>query len=210
MNTVFPAQALLAGRAVAAGLGLVAGFVDAFGYLRWHAFGANMTGNTVLFAVSLHGNAMSALMPLSLIVIFVTGSVLGRAVMDRLSPAAGLCGEAVLLIAAAFAPGSAALGLMSGAMGVQNASLSAFAGVSANTAFLTGDYSKFGQALADFIVRGRSEESRRTVSILAPLIAAYAGGALLAAFFSRAFYVELLVVPIVLAIAYATYRGALT
>ena len=208
VNNALPAPTLLTGRIAAGALGLVAGFVDGFGYLRWHAFGANMTGNTVIFAISLHRNPMSAVMPLTLIVVFLAGTFIGRAAADRLTPAAGLSGEAALLAAAAFAPGSAALGLMSLAMGVQNASMSTFAGVRANTGFLTGDYSNLGQAIADCFFR-RSDETRRTVSILSPLIAAYAGGALLAAFFSTAIYGELLVVPVVLAIAYATHRGAL-
>jgi uncharacterized membrane protein YoaK (UPF0700 family) len=209
MNDVPAAQTLLAGRIAAAGLGLVAGFVDAFGYFRWHAFGANMTGNTVIFAISLYKDAASALLPLTLILAFVAGSVLGRAIVDRAVPAAGLVTEAVLLTAAAFTPGNAALALITLAMGVQNASIGKFAGVRANTAFITGDYGNLGQAIGHLIIRGGSDDSLRTLSILSPLIAAYATGALIAAGCSALRSSVLLVVPVVLVLAYAVHRGAL-
>jgi uncharacterized membrane protein YoaK (UPF0700 family) len=199
---------LSAGRGVAAGLGFIAGFVDAFGFLRWHVFGANMTGNTIMFAISLPTDARHALLPLSLIAVFIAGCGLGRAVVDRLVPVVGLVGEAALLTAAAFVPGYAALEFIALAMGMQNSLVATFAGVQANTSFVSGDYTKIGQAVADFALRGGSEESRRTLSILTPLIAAYALGAVLSAFCKPSLAV-LAVVPIVLAVAYASYRGHL-
>jgi len=54
----------LKGRVVAIGLGFIAGYADATGYLHWHVFGANMTGNTVLFGIMLFGNSTRAMIPL--------------------------------------------------------------------------------------------------------------------------------------------------
>ncbi len=201
---------LTAGRVAAACLGLVAGFADAYGYFRWHAFGANMTGNTVVFAVSLYRAPMSAILPLTLIVAFLIGSVLGRAIADRTSPAFGLLLEAALLSAAAFG-GMYGLPVIALAMGVQNASITTFGGVAANTSFLTGDYSRFGQALADLInVPAGRERGRERLAVLGPLLFAYAVGALCAAFLGAFVYDILLVVPIVLAIAYAARVKVLT
>ena len=67
-----------AGRLAATGLALVAGFVDAYGYLGWHVFGANMTGNTIIFAISLYENAERAYLPLMLIALFLAGAIVGR------------------------------------------------------------------------------------------------------------------------------------
>ncbi len=200
----------LIGRLAAASLGLVAGFVDAYGFLRWHAFGANMTGNTVVFAISLFRNPAAALLPLTLIVAFLAGSILGRAIVDRSSGTVGLVVEAMVLAASAFASGYA-LAVIALAMGLQNATITMFSGVAANTSFVTGDYSRFGQALADFInVPARREGMRQTLAVLGPLLGAYTLGALIAAFSSALPYGVVLPVPIVLGIAYAAHRKALT
>jgi uncharacterized membrane protein YoaK (UPF0700 family) len=204
---VLPAQVLVAGRIGAAALGFVAGFADAFGYMRWHAFGANMTGNTVMFALDLYRDPKSALLPLGLILLFLAGSVVGRLIVDRFSPPIGLLVEAILIVAAALTRGQDGLNIIGVAMGVQNASIAQFAGVSANTSFLTGDYSKLGQALADLLLRNGREQSRRTISILIPLVLAYASGAVAAAAAHAVPYEVLLVLPIVLALVFASSRG---
>jgi uncharacterized membrane protein YoaK (UPF0700 family) len=209
MSDVLRPQALTAGRICAAGLGLVAGFADAAGYMRWHAFGANMTGNTIFFAISLYRDAASALGPLSIIVAFIIGTMFARLLVDRYSPAIGLLFEAALLFASAFSSGYVAqLGLIALAMGAQNASIASFAGVRANTAFITGDYSKLGQALADIVGGNGSEQRWRTIAIIAPLIAAYVVGALAAALGSGLSLELLIVVPVVVALAYASHQGA--
>jgi uncharacterized membrane protein YoaK (UPF0700 family) len=205
---VFPAQVLIAGRVGAAALGFVAGFADAFGYMRWHAFGANMTGNTVMFALDLYRDPKSALLPLGLIVLFLGGSVVGRLIVDRFSPSLALITEAILIVAAALTRGQGGLNIIGVAMGVQNASIAQFAGVSANTGFLTGDYSRLGQALADLVLRNEQEQRRRTISILIPLVLAYATGALAAAAAHAVPFEVLLVLPIVLALVFASSRGA--
>jgi uncharacterized membrane protein YoaK (UPF0700 family) len=194
-----------AGRLAAAGLGFAAGFVDAYGYLRWHAFGANMTGNTVIFAVSLFGDPRHAVFCLTLIAAFVAGSFLGRVVADRFSPSLGLLIEALLLVASIFA-GAYGLVVIALALGTQNTSITSFSGVAANTSFVSGDYSKLGETLAELVnSRASREDKWRTVSVLSPLLAAYALGALVAAFCTMLSYEILLVVPIVLAVAYVAH-----
>src|SRR5579871_2208376 len=169
---------LNAGRIAATALALVAGFVDAYGYLGWHVFGANMTGNTIIFAISLYENAQRAYLPLMLIVLFFAGAIIGRAIVDRFKSYIALYVEAGLLGVASFAPGYAALPIISLAMGMQNTALITFAGVAANTSFLSGDYTKLGQAIADAAVRRGTDRARKTISIIWPVIVTYACGAL--------------------------------
>lgn len=202
------AQVLVAGRIGAASLGFIAGFADAFGYMRWHAFPANMTGNTVMCAIALYRDPKSALLPFGLIVLFVAGSLVGRLIVDRFSPRLGLITEAILLVAAGLTRGEGGLNIIGLAMGVQNASIAQFAGISANTGFLTGDYSKLGQALADLVFGNGREQNRRTISILIPLVLAYAAGALAAAAAHAVPFEVLLVLPIVIALIFASSRGA--
>jgi uncharacterized membrane protein YoaK (UPF0700 family) len=202
---VLPAQVLIAGRIGAAALGFIAGFADAFGYIRWHAFGANMTGDTVMFALNLYREPKSALLPLGLILLFVAGSIVGRLIVDRSSPRLGLITEAILIVAAALTPGVAGLNIIALAMGIQNATIAHFAGVSANTSFLSGDYSKLGQAVADLVLgNGPRAQNRRTISILIPLVLAYAAGALAGAAAHAVPYEVLLVLPIVVALVFAS------
>ncbi|MBV8373565.1 MAG: DUF1275 domain-containing protein, partial [Candidatus Eremiobacteraeota bacterium] len=169
-------------------------------------FGANMTGNTIVFAVSLYRDARHAIFPLTLIVAFLLGAMLGRAIVARFSPSIALVCEAVLLGAAAFVPNASALGVIALAMGIQNTAFATFAGVRANTSFLSGDYTNLGRALADLVIRDKSDENPSAISILAPVIAAYVAGAVLAVFCRSSLVEVLVVVPIVLVIAYAASR----
>lgn len=198
-----------AGRIAATALALVAGFVDAYGFLGWHVFGANMTGNTVIFAISLYQNAERSYLPLMLIVSFFAGAIFGRAIMERFKPHTVLYVEAGLLGAASLAPGYAALPVISLAMGMQNTALSTFAGVAANTSFLSGDYTRLGQAIAEVALRRASDDDRKTVSIIWPLIVTYACGALISAFCNNIPHRVLFVVPVVIALAFATQRKLL-
>jgi uncharacterized membrane protein YoaK (UPF0700 family) len=198
-----------AGRIAATALALVAGFVDAYGYLGWHVFGANMTGNTIIFAISLYKNAERAYLPLMLIVSFFAGAIFGRAIVERFKSYTALYVEAGLLGVASFAPGYAALPIISLAMGMQNTALGTFAGVAANTSFLSGDYTKLGQAIADVAVRRGTDRDRKTISIIWPLIVTYACGALISAFCREIPLRVLFVVPVVMALAFATHRKLL-
>jgi uncharacterized membrane protein YoaK (UPF0700 family) len=198
-----------AGRLAASGLGFEAGFADAYSYFHWHVFAANQTGNTVLFVVSLYHDQHPDLLPLTVIVCFLVGAFLARLVVVCFSPAIGLAAEALVLAVSAFA-GTYGGKLIALAMGMQTMVITSFDGIAANTSFVTGDYSKIGSALADLInPQARGPQRWRTISVLAPLVVAYALGAFIAAYFAMLPYAILLVVPIVLAIAYLAQRRML-
>lgn len=200
---------LRAGLSAAAPLAFVAGFVDAYGYLGWKVFGANMTGNTVIFAIALYADLKEAYLPLTLVALFFIGAILGRAVTERFKSHAALYAEAGLLCAASFAPGYAPLSIISLAMGMQNTALGTFAGVAANTSFLSGDYTRLAQAIANVMIGRGRDRDRRTMSIIWPLVVAYVLGALVSAFGAKIPLRLLFVVPVVLALAIATHRKIL-
>lgn len=164
----------------AMGLGFVAGYADATSYLHWHAFGANMTGNTVLFGIGLVARrpAFITLVPIGA---FFCGAMVANALLISATAAAALVVEAGLLVAAAFAEGYVPqLGLLALAMGVQNTAVAQFAGVRANTGFITGDYTRIAAALTRIVLGRASTDDRRTLTVVAPLIVSYAAGALIA------------------------------
>lgn len=200
---------LRAGLSAATPLAFVAGFVDAYGYLGWKVFGANMTGNTVIFAIALYADVKRAYLPLTLIALFLVGAILGRAVMERFKSHSALYAEAGLLIAASFAPGYAALPIISLAMGMQNTALGTFAGVAANTSFLSGDYTKLAQAIGNAMIGRGRDRDRRTMSVIWPLVVSYVFGALVSAFAAEIPARLLFVVPVVLGLAVATHRKIL-
>ncbi len=70
--------------AVALLLTFAAGYVDVVGYLGlYQVFTANMTGNTVHFAINLlHSHWRDAVVAGSMIPIFVTGSIVGRPIIE--------------------------------------------------------------------------------------------------------------------------------
>jgi uncharacterized membrane protein YoaK (UPF0700 family) len=197
------------GRIAASGLGFEAGFADAYSYFHWHAFAANQTGNTVFFAISLYQSPHPDLLPLSLIVCFTAGAFIGRLVVVRFSPAIALTAEALVLAVSAVA-GMNGHKLIALAMGMQTTAISSFDGVAASTSFISGDYSRIGSALGDLInARANGGQRWKTISILAPLVAAYALGALIAAYCRMLPYAILLVVPIILAVAFLAQRRML-
>ena len=198
-------------RLSAIGLGLIGGYADATGLLTWNAFGANMTGNTVLLAIALSGHGEAATKPLVPIVAFFFGAMIAGALLIYAVPALLLVLEAALLAAAALSRGYVpGLGFLALAMGIQNTALSQFGGVRANTSFITGDYVQVAKALAEMLAGRAGAENRRTLSIVAPLLFSYALGAFAAAICRHYTGLSLLfIVPLVLALAIAAWRAPL-
>ncbi len=155
-------------------LALSAGSTDAMAYLRHHVFAANMTGTTVLLGLAAMHAALRPVLPgLAAIGGFLAGVVGSRWLHRAAGPAPGLLLACFLVTAGGLvAPELASIALLAAGMGAQNAAVTNFAGIRLNTAFITGDLVKFGQALAG--------ESSAAV-IVVPLLLAYTGGAALGA-----------------------------
>ena len=137
----------------------VAGYVDAIGFVRLGGlYTSFMSGNTTQLSVLLgHGRPGHALLPVLLVLAFLTGATLGSGlailVPKRWATPAVLAYEALLIL------GALALGLatpelelaaifMALAMGTQNAVLGQVQGFRAGTTFVTGALFSLGQKIA--------------------------------------------------------------
>lgn len=125
----------------AAVLCLVAGFVDAIGYLDLgHVFTANMTGNTVLLGVALAKADWTAVSYAATIAAFAIGVVastllkLARAPLPAIFLLAGLLLTAVAIVKPAT---FAALGILAFVMGLQGGAIATFSGIRLPTVVVT-------------------------------------------------------------------------
>jgi uncharacterized membrane protein YoaK (UPF0700 family) len=176
-------------------LTLLTGLVDAVSYLKLgHVFVANMTGNVVFLGFALAGaSGLSVASSLLSLCAFMLGALAGgwlgarQVHRGRLLRAAGgvqasLIALALVLALTADAPLSKGLGyglvvVLALAMGVQNAAAQRLAVPELTTTVLTKTL--VGIAAEGSLVGGRGANvGRRTVSVVAMLLGALIGGAL--------------------------------
>jgi uncharacterized membrane protein YoaK (UPF0700 family) len=186
----------------------LAGSVDAIAYLLCgHYFVANMTGATVMLAISLLGrDRHDALMRGALILSFLGGVLLGR-LMARATRGDIMQGQRVLVLLietvlllmlslrAATAHTHVLLVGLAAVLGMQNTTFQRFGSLQVNTAFITGDLEKLGQAILN---RGGHFPS---AVIFAISWAAYATGALLGALGTHGLAMHAFLIPAVLVMA---------
>ena len=195
-----PTRAERIGIVVAVLLSASAGAVDIIAYLKFdHVFVANMTGNTVLFASNLVAaqfpQAVNHLLP---IVTFLLGVVTARIAVIRLDqpswPKVGVCLiliSGLWTIAAVLIPnlGSILIPVLAFTMGAQNATLPRVEKVPVNTAFITGNLEKLGEAIASLLQRPVDRDERLKIWVVGSIWTAYAlgaaGGALAALYIGR-------------------------
>jgi uncharacterized membrane protein YoaK (UPF0700 family) len=154
--------------AVALLLTFVAGYVDIVGYLAlYQVFTANMTGNTVHFASNIvHSKWADAILAGSMIVTFVVGSILGRAIIEagarrgiRRIASAALLLEGILVGVAGLAPSQmhvfdvkiGCLAALAFAMGLQTAALTRIGPLTVHTTFVTGMLNKLAQLVSHYL-----------------------------------------------------------
>jgi len=203
-------------------LPLVAGFLDAVGFLALlRVFVAHMTGTTVVLGIGLGRGDWSVLLSSGMAIpFFLIGVVAGLEINRRCvqwgirRPLAYQLGAEVVLLSAFTvlgvavyqdqAPKTATVGylvllfLATSAMGIQTASLRKIGALSVHTTFITGMLAKAVEA-ADKLVTDpeRRQERRRTVAFLASVWVIYLGGAAAGAFCLDRFGLWCLVFPIV-------------
>jgi len=177
-----------------------AGAVDIIGYLQFdRVFVANMTGNTVFFASDLVSlqfpKALYHLLP---IVTFLAGVVTARITLiphDQPDwPKIGVC---LILISGLWAilaglipnAGGVLIPVLAFTMGAQNATLTRVEKIPVNTAFITGDIQKLGEAIATLARKPGDRSERLKLRAVGSIWTAYAvgaaGGALAALHFGR-------------------------
>jgi uncharacterized membrane protein YoaK (UPF0700 family) len=121
----------------------VAGYVDAFGYLKFgHVFAANMTGNSVLLSIAAAEGDLSRVAVYAVtLTAFLAGACVAGLLKHALQrPFVALLIAAFLLVLAQLAAADAASGLvlLSAAMGLQGAALSRFGATTLQTVVITG------------------------------------------------------------------------
>jgi uncharacterized membrane protein YoaK (UPF0700 family) len=168
--------------AVALLLTFAAGYVDVVGYLAlYQVFTANMTGNTVHFAINLmHSRWQDAMLAGSMVPIFVAGSIIGRAIIEvgarnriRRIASLTLLIEALLIGFASLAPPHArvpdieigCLAALAFAMGIQTAALTRIGPLTIHTTFVTGMLNKLAQLISHsmFLAYDRLRGEKRVI-----------------------------------------------
>jgi uncharacterized membrane protein YoaK (UPF0700 family) len=125
----------------ASALCLIAGFVDAVGYVEHgQVFTANMTGNTVLLGASVVKGDILAVSYLATIVSFslgVAGSTLLKLAGTALPLLFVIAGALLLIITLADLPGLLVLCALAFVMGLQGGAISTFSGIRLPTVVVT-------------------------------------------------------------------------
>jgi uncharacterized membrane protein YoaK (UPF0700 family) len=183
--------------------GQARGAVDAIAYLQFdHVFVANMTGNTILFASNLVFHHVSAAIAHLLPILgFLAGVVVARLLLNRNppkqdslgpSPASGLCfllASGLWTIIGVLTPSltSFLIPVLAFSMGAQNAAFTRVGKTPVNTAFITGDLEKFGEAIANLVSFQKADglNERTRIRAVGCIWIAYAIGAALGALFGQ-------------------------
>jgi uncharacterized membrane protein YoaK (UPF0700 family) len=188
----------------------IAGSVDAAAYLLCgQVFVANMTGNTVLFAISLLQRELgTAALRGGLVLAFLAGVVVARLLartagqrVTRRQRIFVLGIQALLLLLLAWRSAAThahlLLLLLACMLGTQNGAFQYIGGIHLNTTFVTGDLEKLGEAVTDT----HNTLTRASAFLLSWI--GYAGGAVLGALGAKGLPHHAFLVPMVLTLASA-------
>ena len=171
-----------------------------------------MTGNTVLFASHLVFRQLpEALRHLLPILAFLAGIVTARLLINQRpskhgllgpSPASGLCfllASGVWAIVGVLMPSltHVLIPVLAFSVGAQNAAFTRVGQTPVNTAFITGDLEKLGEAIANLLAARTPDtrEERLRIRAVGCIWTAYAGGAALGTLFGQLFGKRALLFP---------------
>jgi uncharacterized membrane protein YoaK (UPF0700 family) len=168
----------------ATALCLVAGYVDALGYIEYGSvFAANMTGNTVLLAISAaKGDTQKAVTYALTLGAFLAGGLVSETLtrlLRRGSIALLLSIVPLIVVYVAAAEGRVALALLAFGMGLQGAAMMRFDGASLQTVVITGTLLKLTEALVNRFLPPETGAVTGLLSLFWLAWIAYGVGALL-------------------------------
>jgi uncharacterized membrane protein YoaK (UPF0700 family) len=174
---------------------MIAGYADAIGFLQFRAFAGQMTGNTILLAISVVGtNWAQVAFYVAVIACFLIGVVIaGGLVRLGHAPAIALVLSAGALTACAFVTVHWGALLLAFAMGAQNGAVTRFGDATLNTVFITGDLQKLFEAVLGWLWQSKGGQPPPGFAILAPVWLEYFAGALLGALAHAALAYPLLI-----------------
>lgn len=162
-------------------LAFAAGQVDGIAYLHLQIFVANLTGTVVLLGIAAAQHAWAPLIPsLASIAGFLAGVTAARLLRRRTSPAAPLAAAAGAVLAVGLwrPPNAAAIAALAAAMGLQTGALQRFFETKLSTAFITGDLSTLGEAVAAAAWReAPPPRAARPILLISGIVTCYAAGA---------------------------------
>ena len=149
-------------RALAIGLAVLAGYVDATGFLALGGYFVSfMSGNTTRLGIDIVETPSQALVPAGLIGLFVAGAALGPVAAKlgggRRATAVLTLVSALLVLAALAEAGSQdrlAIACLALAMGAENAVFERDGEVSIGVTYMTGTLVKLGQKIAGAFLGG--------------------------------------------------------
>lgn len=161
----------------AACLCLIAGYVDAIGYLDYaHVFAANMTGNTVLLWVSVAQGDWTRVATYAMtLAAFVVGGLLAEgAKRAGATPMLPLLVSGVPLVVMYLAglQDNWALVALAFAMGLQGASVSRFENINVQTVVITSTLLKFAEAAIHRVFPTRSDRESPVPRLALPIFGA--------------------------------------
>jgi len=197
---------------LAAGLALIAGFVDAYGVITYGIYLSFMSGNTTQTGYRIGQGNFAAAVPAALaIVLFVGGSFAGALLADVAGRRARRLIFGLVAASLALIIGLTQLGLsyswvhiatISFAMGVMNSALSRVGALAVSLTFVTGTLSKLGAQLALAARRAPLADSQGSWDTpmhralrLAGIWGAFLAGALLSGAATPRFGVGVLLAP---------------
>jgi uncharacterized membrane protein YoaK (UPF0700 family) len=205
---------------LAAGLAMIAGFVDAYGVITFGVYVSFMSGNTTQTGYetaqgALRAAALSALA----ILFFVVGSFAATLLSEFGGRHARRLAHGVVAAALAAIAGLTELGALSGAaaiastsfaMGIMNSALSRVGAQSVSVGFVTGTLSRVGSHLAQAVRRAPLSDAQgpwdthwRRALTLARLWAGFLAGALLSGAATPRFGAWVLLAPVAILAALA-------
>ena len=225
-----PAVTVHSEERIAAVLAMVAGYVDAYGYLTYNTYLSFMSGNTTQAGIRTEaGNLASALPMLLAILFFIIGVAAGTLIVQsrtHQSRRMGLGLVAVLFVSVIAVTElrrliSVAIGLpivvLTFAMGILNTSLSHVGAESVSLTFVTGTLTKIGNHLALAFARVPLADARepgdthsRRALLLGGLWSAFFSGALLAAAMTPHFAGWTLLLPTIVLLVLSTSAPTMT
>ena len=185
---------------VAVVLAVVAGFVDAVGFLHVvSVFPANQSGNVAFLGLSIGGASPApGWAPPVAIAAFMVGAAVGRWSRVRVGPRRGaatllglelvlLTALAVVLVASGENPFTTTAAQVAGlaaaalAMGLQTEVIRTVADVAVSTTYLSGAIARVGETVGMPPGSRERESERRLLGVLSLVLIAYVGGAALGA-----------------------------